>query len=195
MARGPSDVCSILMPFYSRITPALLGGRYSQTGARYFVTWCTGHRMPYFLDAAARDGALHEIVSSFSRGDSHSLATCIMPDHIHLVLELGERLALGPLLGKIKSNLSRQFYGVTWQRNSFDHLIRDADASERFAFYCFMNPHTAGLCGMNETWSGWKGSAAFRWRFEEKLRDGRFPHPEWLQESEAIRRTLPAGAD
>ncbi len=75
----------------------------------------------------------------------------IMPNHVHLLVcflkSIGLRSqcyswkkftagAINKVLGKV---------GEFWQKESFDHLVRDADHFERFRKYIAENPSKAGL--------------------------------------------------
>jgi (E)-4-hydroxy-3-methylbut-2-enyl-diphosphate synthase len=93
-------------------------------------------------------------------GDRYRLlAWCVMANHVHLVIQpLGEHL-LGDILQSIKSYtakaantlLSRS--GTFWQRESYDHLIRDGEDYRNQIRYVLENPEKAGL----RDWP-WRGS-------------------------------------
>jgi REP element-mobilizing transposase RayT len=183
------------MPYHSRATAQLLPGRISSPGACYFLTWCTRDRAQILAAPRVRQTASAEIVGLGKSGDGVILAATIMPDHVHLLLQLGARLAVSQIVAKTKASVTRTHPSVQWQLNFFEHRLRDASKAESFAFYLFMNPYTAGLCSLGETWPGWIASPEFRWSFENKLREGRYPHAEWLPEAARFARTLPAGAD
>ena len=73
----------------------------------------------------------------------------VMPNHVHvLVTPLGEHILSQALqewksvsAHRINHTLGRS--GAFWQKESFDHIVRDAEAAERFAGYIRRNP--AGL--------------------------------------------------
>jgi len=70
----------------------------------------------------------------------------VMPNHVHvLVTPLGEHTLSAALQGwksvsahRINHTLGRS--GEFWQKESFDHIVRDAEAAERFARYIQRNP-------------------------------------------------------
>ena len=123
------------------------------------------------------------------------LAATVMPAHVHLLLTLGARLTVSQIVAKLKAAVSRKHAYVQWQLNFFEHRLRDAASAEDFAFYIFMNPYVAEMCRLNETWTEWLPATQLRWSFEDKLREGRFPHAEWLPKATRFAQTLPAGAD
>lgn len=183
------------MPYHSRATATLLPGRISVAGACYFLTWCTHNRLRT-LTAPAVLATVHTAIIGLEKtGDGVPLAATVMPDHVHLLFTLGDRLTVSQVGAKIKAAVTREHPSLQWQLNFFEHRLREPAAGEDFAFYIFMNPFTAKLCRLDETWPGWITSSGIRWSFEDKLREGRFPHAEWLSQAERFARTLPAGAD
>jgi putative transposase len=183
------------MPFKSRHTEDLLKGRVSVPGATYFVTWVTHNRIPFFTDEPNRQLARQHIAAINGSGDGIVMAGTVMPDHVHLLLELGARLPLGAVIAKTKAAITRASRSVKWQLNFFDHQLRTTDSPENYAFYIFMNPYCAKLCPLDRPWSGWISSKGMRWQFEEKLQEGQFPQTEWIGQAQRFRQSLPRGAD
>ncbi len=182
------------MPYYSRATAKLLSGRSSLAGACYFLTWCTHDRLPG-LTSPTVQATLRSTVYNLDRTrDAELLAATIMPDHVHLLITLGTRLTVSQVVAKIKATVTRQDPSIRWQINFFEHRLRDSASAEDFAFYIFMNPYAATLCRLDEVWPGWMPSIQVRWSFEDKLREGSFPHAEWLPEAARIANTMPKGA-
>jgi putative DNA methylase len=108
----------------------------------------------------------------------HLHAYCIMPNHVHLVLQpieplvagnersdayaVGERAdgvsPLSRIMHSLKSytaheaNQILQREGAFWQRECYDHWIRDDDELERIVWYIQANPVQAGLVARAEDW-------------------------------------------
>jgi putative transposase len=183
------------MPFKSRHTEDLLKGRVSVPGALYFLTWVTDRRNPLFADDSNRVLARQNLVAIDESGDGSIMAGTVMPDHIHLLLELGPRLTVSQLVAKTKAAITRSRPGLKWQLNFFEHRVRTVESAEAYAFYIFMNPYVAGLCPVERTWAGWIPSLEVRWEFEGKLREGGLPQPEWVEEARRFSQTLPPSAD
>ena len=118
-----------------------------------------------------------------------------MPDHIHLLIELGSPLTVSQVVGKLKSAIVRAHSEVTWQENFFEHQLRPDDLIENYAVYIFMNPYGAGICDLEKTWPGWIGPRKMHWGFEDNLRAGGLPQPEWLEQANKFGATLPRSAD
>lgn len=163
-----------------RKTERLRIGRVSLPGARYFVTACVQGRAPVLMaDAQLRrmQTALSELSSS---GDWRLLAGVVMPDHVHVLFSLGERLPLDRVIAKFKSRVRAVEAVWRWQANVFEHRLRADEDAENYAFYVFMNPYRAGLAEMNSSWPGWLPGTDFRWRFEDGLSADGVPPAEWL---------------
>ena len=81
----------------------------------------------------------------------------IMPNHVHLLLEIGKE----PLEHIVKSwktftarqiNLVRKTEGPVWARDYHDRYIRDQEHYENARAYIRLNPVKAGLCEKTEDW-------------------------------------------
>lgn len=84
---------------------------------------------------------------------------CIMPNHVHLVIELSDqKKPLGDITGSIKKYSAREANkilnrkGAFWQAESFDRLIRDADELYYVIRYTLFNPFSAGLIDDYKHW-------------------------------------------
>ena len=92
------------------------------------------------------------------------LAYCIMPNHVHLVVELVGRndiptyRPLFRILQSLKRHTARtcndllKRRGAFWQDESYDHVIRDGNELERTIWYVLNNPVQAGLVQSCEQW-------------------------------------------
>ncbi len=183
------------MPYRSRATAKLLPGRISHAGASYFLTWCTHHRAKILTTPSTLSAVRTAITTIDESGDGQLLAATVMPDHVHVLLNLGPRLSVSQLVAKTKAAVTRQLHDLHWQLNFFEHRLRSCGNTESFALYIFMNPYNAGLSSLDEIWPGWISPGHIRWAFEDKLRTGGLPQAEWLPEAERFAQTLPAGAD
>jgi len=95
------------------------------------------------------------------------IAYCVMPNHVHLLLDLhrfpegeirGHPSALSQVLHLLKGRTARYANqllgrsGAFWQRESYDHFVRDSKELERIVRYILDNPVKAGLV---ENWQDW----------------------------------------
>jgi len=113
-----------------------------------------------FLDHGAgacvlRDPGIADIVASALRKfDSlryRMLAWCVMPNHVHVVFQPLEGYELAGILHAWKSftgvEINRQLSrsGVLWQKEYYDHLIRNGEQLKRAIRYTAENPAKAGM--------------------------------------------------
>jgi REP element-mobilizing transposase RayT len=119
-------------------------------------------------DCILRDPACAQIVQDeLLRLDGQRyrlLAWCIMPNHVHVVVE-----PMADLPGTVrrwKSWTAREInrvtgrFGVVWQREYSDRFARNEKHLATMIDYVESNPVAAGLVGLPEDWA-WS-SAAFR---------------------------------
>lgn len=88
----------------------------------------------------------------YFNGERYQLHTqCVMPNHVHVVFELLEGYSLEKTLHSWKSytatkaNKLLNRSGIFWQKEYFDHLIRNEVSFERIVKYVLENPKKAGL--------------------------------------------------
>ena len=107
----------------------------------------------------------------------HLIAYCIMSNHVHVLLQPispspavlrdhevvsdeihDSRGTLTSIMHSLKSytahrvNKLLERTGAFWQRESYDHWVRDDDELERIVSYIARNPVTAGLCAEPHLW-------------------------------------------
>ena len=93
------------------------------------------------------------------------LAWCIMPNHVHTLIELVQT-PLGEILKSWKSYTAKQANrlmhraGMFWEEDYFDHYIRDEEHFRQVARYIEANPVKARLVRTQEEWA-WS-SARYR---------------------------------
>ena len=79
------------------------------------------------------------------------LAWCVMPNHVHVLFSPLREQRLETILHSWKSysanqaNTLLQRTGRFWQREYFDHLVRDESSVRKFTRYIQDNPRRAGL--------------------------------------------------
>lgn len=82
-----------------------------------------------------------------------------MPNHVHVVAKVFPGHNLAPIMHSWKSFTAKQINeilhrsGVLWQREYYDHLIRDEDEFERTMRYVVDNPRKAGLGNWPWAWT------------------------------------------
>ncbi|TPG67593.1 REP-associated tyrosine transposase [Hymenobacter nivis] len=115
---------------------------------------------PCYLNCPA-EAAIVQASLHFLDGPGYELlAYCLMPNHVHLVVHLPlETIApLARTLQRLKSHTARQLNqlrgttGPVWQRESYDHRVRDAHELTAIIAYTLNNPVKAGLA---QEWQQW----------------------------------------
>jgi RecG-like helicase/REP element-mobilizing transposase RayT len=138
-----------------------------RSGAKYAVIFST--RKGRALSPRARDVVL-ESVLNWKDKRYELFAACVMPDHVHLLLEPGIKgkgdsgtatfFSLATILHSIKSstatriNKIEETKGGIWENESFEQLIGpETDLHEKFQ-YIMRNPWDAGVAkrGENYRW-------------------------------------------
>jgi REP element-mobilizing transposase RayT len=99
-------------------------------------------------------------LASFVRGcgvcDAVPYVICIMPDHMHMLVEV-RTVGLVDLLRRTKSYSTKLWwqrggYGALWQESFYDRGGRDIPDFEAIAAYIFNNPVEAGLAAEWESY-------------------------------------------
>jgi REP element-mobilizing transposase RayT len=85
-------------------------------------------------------------------------AWCVMPNHVHVLLEPFGGSDLGTIVHSWKTwsarriNAGRRRVGAFWSRDYFDRFIREDEAPGACASYIRQNPVAAGLCARVDDW-------------------------------------------
>ncbi len=94
------------------------------------------------------------------------LAWCIMPNHVHVMVETHEGFPMPVILHSWKSFIGNQAnkllerHGEFWQREYLDRYVRNAEHFAQAVAYIEENPVKAGLARVKTDWP-WS-SARFR---------------------------------
>ena len=127
-------------------------GRYSEQQQVYFVTTILAERKQhYFADFSCARCVVAEMRALRDDEVVCSLAWVIMPDHVHWLFQLGERMDLSAAVIRFKAcsarrvneHLNRQ--GALWQKSFYDHALRKDEDVRGIARYIVANPLRAGL--------------------------------------------------
>jgi 5-methyltetrahydrofolate--homocysteine methyltransferase len=95
-----------------------------------------------------RDAILRYAGERFELG-----AWCVMPNHVHLLIQPKEGFPLSEILQGMKAFSAKManrllgLEGTFWQRESYDHIIRDGEDYAWQRNYVLSNPGKAGLVG------------------------------------------------
>jgi REP element-mobilizing transposase RayT len=159
----------------------LAKGRISVPHARYFVTLCAKRVTTEWTHPALGPRLVQTIAAVYNPPDATLLCATIMPDHLHLLFELGSRLPLDRLLAKFKTVARRQCANdVSWQRNFYEHRLRPDESAEDVARYVFLNPYRKQLVRRTQAWPYWQLGSNADFDFLHLLEAGQYPPEAWL---------------
>ena len=89
------------------------------------------------------------------RGLATTLAYVVMPDHLHWLMQLGEKRTLSRVIGTVKSLMAHRLGGQIWQPSFHDHALRREEDLRVLARYIAANPVRAGLVENVADYSHW----------------------------------------
>lgn len=130
------------------------------------LTQLTAQKVERHLDLDLGRGACHlakpqiadVVVSALQHFDGTRYrlqAWCVMPNHIHVLFQLSPEETLPPILHSWKSFTAKKCSsmlgtsGAFWQKEYYDHLVRNEGDLRRIAQYIVDNPIKAG-------WKDWR---------------------------------------
>ena len=117
---------------------------------RYFLTFSTFERRKTFLDSTAATLVLMQYRRTARASAFAILAYCLMPDHLHLLVEGTTAVAdLRRFIKRAKQGAGQVYAhragGRLWQDGYYDRVLRPTDDAKAVARYIIENPVRAGL--------------------------------------------------
>jgi putative transposase len=117
---------------------------------RYFLTFATGQRRNHFADGRAVALVLSYVLRAAKDCGFEIPVFCFMPDHVHLVVvgtsDTSELLAFIRRAKQFSGYyFSKEFNQRLWQRDGYEHVLRDNEATAAVIKYVVANPVRAGL--------------------------------------------------
>ncbi|MCA1594077.1 MAG: transposase [Acidobacteria bacterium] len=131
----------------------------------YFVTIVAAGRQKIFLDGRVAQSTLDCLRVLRSKLNFYVYAYCLMPDHFHALLGVGvSGKSLSAICGAFKSLSTRAYWqwyeGKLWQRQFFDHVVRNEEDFFETVEYIKLNPMRKGLV---ECWDEWPYTGRLDW--------------------------------
>ena len=161
---------------------ALRRFRESKPGANYFLTINLAERELGLESPPLTDATITHWDQLEAEGHWFFRSGIVMPDHLHLLVRLGENTSLDRctklLKGRLSSSLRKA--GLEWQEGYYDHRLRQADDVGEVFLYIFLNPYRAGLLRETEFWPGYR-CCAEDWKWFGPMTKESRPQPEWLR--------------
>ena len=95
------------------------------------------------------------VINAFAHNHEKLVWYCriavLMPDHLHAIIAFPRAPGMKKMIENWKKFLARK-HKVSWQRDFFDHRLRDHHEEGAKANYIMMNPVRRGLCERAEDW-------------------------------------------
>ena len=136
-------------------------GRFSESGRVYFITKCMNRSIGISLADKPISTLICEAILHRKRTEVwHLLSFVLMPDHLHLLIALGEKESLSKAVAsfsqitssKINALMNRE--GSVWQHGFYEHYVRKSvEKCPALMEYIHQNPVRKGLCDFPEQWS------------------------------------------
>ena len=160
---------------------ALRRGRWSETGAEYFLTFCTTDRQPGLTQPALLKSIWSEADRLGTESEWYLRTGVVMPDHLHLLVEISSPAGLAGAVRRFKGRLAPVLRrtALRWQPAYFDHRMRPEEDRLPVFRYIFLNPNRASLIVQNKKWPGYF-CCPQDWTWFAPLTDKECPLPEWL---------------
>jgi putative transposase len=112
---------------------------------RYFITVCTFDRRPVFTDATLAQSTISHFLEEAVRFGCAVVAYCVMPDHIHLLVEgQTEKADLRSFVAIAKQKSGFAFASRAghrlWQKGYYERVLRDDQPTVDVIRYIVANP-------------------------------------------------------
>ena len=116
----------------------------------YAVTFNTKNRVPHFKDPGLAASLLSIIIRARLEVRFYVYGYCIMPDHVHLMVQPHGATTLSRIVRSAKGPMTATFRkfkpGVTlWQRGYVDNVINSEKEFVNVLRYILLNPVKEGL--------------------------------------------------
>jgi putative transposase len=124
----------------------------SSEGEVYFITICCVPRSTNQLATPVAWQAIAETLAvREASGDMICRLALAMPDHLHGLFGFPGSKPMSKVISAFKSWLAKQC-GIQWQRDFFDHRLRNLESAAEKANDIRMNPVRAGLVANPQDW-------------------------------------------
>ena len=121
-------------------------------GSWFFITIkCVPPGSNQLCRAAIGDAVLAAMKHNHDKLVWHGSLCLLMPDHLHGILSFPREPGMQTVIKNWKKYVAGT-RGVDWQRDFFDHRLRDRHELAEKTSYILMNPVRKGLCERVEDW-------------------------------------------
>jgi putative transposase len=121
-------------------------------GSWFFVTIkCVPQGKNQLCRADIGAGVLAALAHNHEKLVWHCRLALLMPDHLHAIIAFPPEPGLKTTVKNWKKFVAGEL-GVKWQRDFFDHRLRNDQELQEKTSYILMNPVRKGLCERAEDW-------------------------------------------
>jgi hypothetical protein len=121
-------------------------------GSWFFVTInCVPRGKNQLCYAHTGDAVLAAMKFNHEKCMWHCRLCLLMPDHLHAIMAFPREPGMATTIENWKKFVAGK-YAIDWQRDFFDHRLRDHHEAEEKTSYVLMNPVRRGLCERAEEW-------------------------------------------
>jgi len=121
-------------------------------GSWFFITIkCMPPGRNHLCQAETGDAVLAAMKYNREKLIWHCRLCLLMPDHLHAILAFPRESGMKMAIKNWKKYVAGK-HDVDWQRDFFDHRLRDHHKLEEKTRYILMNPVRKGLCERAEDW-------------------------------------------
>jgi REP element-mobilizing transposase RayT len=121
-------------------------------GSWFFITIkCVPPGTNQLCRADVGDGVLAAAAHNHDQFVWHCRLCLLMPDHLHAIVAFPREPGIKTVITNWKRFVAAKL-GVKWQRDFFDHRLRDHHELDEKTGYILMNPVRKGLCERAEDW-------------------------------------------
>jgi REP element-mobilizing transposase RayT len=127
-------------------------------GSEYFITICCQPRgRNQLCNDAVAELMRESLQFRQARGDLWVHLLVLMPDHLHAIMSFSPTVGMKRSISQWKRYIACNS-DVSWQRDFFDHRLRQHESYVEKAHYIRMNPVRAGLVAAAAEWKYvWEG--------------------------------------
>ncbi len=148
---------------------------FDNLGTARFITFSCAHRWKLLTDPTIISIVLDEIDRARRKYELSLLGYVIMPNHVHLVIHPRVPIAMGAVIGEIKSRSAKRIFVIwkaddnqllrrlksshkinshysLWLTKCYDHNCRTVATVREKIIYCHNNPVKAGLVASPGEW-------------------------------------------
>jgi REP element-mobilizing transposase RayT len=121
-------------------------------GSWFFITIkCVPRGQNQLCQAGVGDSVLAAIAHNHEKLVWHCRLALLMPDHLHAIIAFPPLPGMQTTMTNWKKFVAMKLK-VNWQRDFFDHRLRNDQELQEKTSYILMNPVRRGLCVRAEDW-------------------------------------------